>query len=283
MMASRRLNKRQTNAVLAISMGMTIALAVAFFVIAMPRDILEAMVSATGLPAILAGAEPPLGNTARLIIAAFGAGLAGAMVLALFLLTDRQPARKPEKTETGSPFFADFDLRAERMPAPAVKIPTFTRSATAEPKAHPIETVEVTEIAEPIELTEVFEPPVAKEAETVEPGPVASEPVERDGPIFLDFKAIRAAAQPSNDPAPLDLGRWTIGGTEEPVQSRPITAPALQSGEQESISDLMARLEAGLERRSVKGTAAAQAPAIDRSGVGLKSTLDELRKMAVRR
>ena len=278
MMASRRLNKRQTNAVLAISMGMTIALAVAFFVIAMPGDILEALVSATGLPTVLAGAQPPLGNTARLIIAAFGAGLAGVMVLALFLLTDRQPARKPEKTETGNPFFADLDLPAERTPAPAVKIPTFTRPATAESEAHPIETVEVTEVAEPIELTEVFEPPVAKEPETVEP-----EPVERDGPIFLDFKAIRAAAQPSNYPAPLDLGRWTIPVPEEPVQSRPITAPAMQSDEPESISHLMARLEAGLERRSGKGTAAAQAPAIDRSGVGLKSTLEELRKMAVRR
>ncbi len=283
MMASRRLNKRQTNLVLAISMGMTIALAVAFFVIAIPQDIFEAAVSATGLPAIFAGAQPPLGNTARLIIAAFGAGLAGVMVFTLFLLTDRQPARKPEKTETGSPFFADFDLPAQREPAPAINIPTFKRPATAETEAHPIETVVVTEIAEPIELTEVFETPVVSEPEPAEPGPVEPEPVEREGPIFLDFKAIRAAAQPSNDPAPLDLGRWTIPVAEEPFQSRPITAPAVQSDEPESISHLMARLEAGLERRSGKGTTPAQAPAIDRSGVGLKSTLDELRKMAVRR
>lgn len=291
MMASRRLNRRQTNAVLAGSMALTIALAVAFFVIAMPRDLLEGLVSATGLPVILAAAQPPLGETARLILAACGAATVGAAVLALFLLTDRQPARKPEKPETGHPFFTDLlDLPVEPKPAPAMTMPSFSRPANVELRTDPAEPLHVTEIIETVELTEVVEEPLDDEAVAVEPEAVVAEaePVapKKDAPIFLDFKAMRAGTPPSNDPSPLDLGQWKFAdpvSEEKPAQPRPITAPARHSGEEESISDLMARIETGLERRAAKGAALTEAPAIDRSGVGLKSTLEELRKMAVRR
>jgi hypothetical protein len=283
MMASRRLNRRQTNAVLAASMAITIALAVAFFVIAMPRDLLEGLVSATGLPAILSAAQPPLGETARLILAACGAGAVGAIVLGLFLLTDRQPARKADKPESGNPFFADLDLPVEPKPEPVITMPSFARSAAFELQAEPVEPLNMSEIVETIELTDVIEEPVADAPVAVEPDPVAP---QKDAPIFLDFKAMRAGTPPSNDPSPLDLGQWKFADSvqeEKPAPPRPITAPARQSGQEESISDLMARIEIGLERRAVKGAAPTVAPAIDRSGVGLKSTLEELRKMAVRR
>ena len=297
MMASRRLNRRQTNAVLAFSMAMTIALAVAFFVVAMPRDILEGSVAATGLPMILAAAQPPLGETARLILAACGAGMAGAIVLALFLLTDRQPARKPVTPETGHPFFTDLDTPVEPKPAPVMTMPSFSRPANFELRTETTEPLNVAEIIETIELTDVVEEPVAVEPVPVEPEPdaVESEPVvtapeaaapQKDAPLFLDFRAMRTGTPPSNDPSPLDLGQWKFADSpreEKPVPPRPITAPVRQGGEEESISDLMARIEAGLERRAVKGAPATEAPAIDRSGVGLKSTLEELRKMAVRR
>jgi len=304
MMASRRLNRRQTNAVLAFSMAMTIALAVAFFVVAMPRDILEGSVSATGLPVILPAAQPPLGETARLILAACGAGMAGAIVLALFLLTDRQPARKPVTPETGHPFFTDLDMPVEPKPAPVTTMPSFSRPANFELRTETAEPLNIAEIIETIELTDVVEEPVAVEPVPAEPEPVAFEPEpdvvepepvvtapeaaapQKDQPLFLDFRAMRAGTPPSNDPSPLDLGQWKFADSqreEKPVPPRPITAPVRQGGEEESISDLMARIEAGLERRAAKGAPATEAPAIDRSGVGLKSTLEELRKMAVRR
>ena len=65
MMATRRLNRHQTNTVLAGAMGFALALAVGFFVIAMPDDIFEALIRATGLPSVLAAAAPPFGQTAR--------------------------------------------------------------------------------------------------------------------------------------------------------------------------------------------------------------------------
>ena len=290
MMASRRLNRRQTNAVLAFSMAMTIALAVAFFVVAMPRDILEGSVSATGLPVILPAAQPPLGETARLILAACGAGMAGAIVLALFLLTDRQPARKPVTPETGHPFFTDLDMPVEPKPAPVTTMPSFSRPANFELRTETAEPLNIAEIIETIELTDVVEEPVAVEPVPAEPEPVVTAPEaaapQNDQPLFLDFRAMRAGTPPSNDPSPLDLGQWKFADSqreEKPVPPRPITAPVRQGGEEESISDLMARIEAGLERRAAKGAPATEAPAIDRSGVGLKSTLEELRKMAVRR
>jgi hypothetical protein len=71
------------------------ALAVAVVAFAMPGDLLTGLVQASGLPTILAAAEPPLGFKARA-----GAGLGGALaafglVFALLRLLDRTGFERP--------------------------------------------------------------------------------------------------------------------------------------------------------------------------------------------
>lgn len=65
------------------------ALAAVFFAFAVPTDILSRMVSATGLPSLLSAAQPPLGLTARIAIAAAGALATFGLVFLLLRLLDR--------------------------------------------------------------------------------------------------------------------------------------------------------------------------------------------------
>lgn len=256
----RKITKRQANFIMSEVTGIVLALAVAFFFVAMPADIFGQLVSASGLPAILPAAAPPLGETARMIVAALAGSLSGMAVILLFLLLDRQPEKQPE---TVRPFFANSDLAPlEAMPLTQAK-PLDLPSAREEPM-----------VVVPFEIVEDL------------PEKESSEPL--DGPIFLDFQAIRAAARPVADQPPLDLSQWRIAEPElapEPTpQSQPLSiTPPDRRTEDESISALMARLESGLEKRVEQGRAPAKAPEINRSGIGLRSTLDELRKMAVNR
>jgi len=74
-------------------------LAVAFVAFAMPGDLLTGLVNSSGLPAILAAAEPPLGFKART-----GVGLAGGLaafgfVFALLRLIDRTGFERPKRED----------------------------------------------------------------------------------------------------------------------------------------------------------------------------------------
>lgn len=71
-------------------------LAVAFLAFAMPSDLLERLVGATGLPSLLAAAEPPLGMKARIAFGLVGAAATFAIVLMLLRLLDRGGARERE-------------------------------------------------------------------------------------------------------------------------------------------------------------------------------------------
>jgi hypothetical protein len=97
-----------------------------FGVAALPGDVLEQWVANSGLPSVLAAAEPPLGATARIFLAlGSGAFVAGFTGLTLFvLLGNRAIALRPAaKADIDSPF---------DMPAP----PTIRR-ADAQPDAPP--------------------------------------------------------------------------------------------------------------------------------------------------
>ena len=267
-MASRKPKGRKVGYILAGSMGFMLALALAFFVVAMPADIFEGLITASGLPSIVSAAAPPLGMTARMIVAGLVALIAHAAVIALFLLLDRESHPKQQERETDPVFFTP---------------PQFEEAS--EPSAAPL--------PEParLEILDVAFSPV--------PSPVTLQPAD-DSPIFLDFQALRGSRPIEAER--VELGDWKIvepgraGSSSSapkplpqveqvrPLPSTAITAPApAQLGEDESIAALMRRLEAGLERRAQTGAQPAQAPKIDRGSQGLHSTLDELRKMAVRR
>lgn len=67
--------------------GAVAALAVAVLFVALPATVLEDWVWRSGLPSLIGAAEPPLGMTARAVLALAGGALAGAVIWsALFLL-----------------------------------------------------------------------------------------------------------------------------------------------------------------------------------------------------
>lgn len=67
--------------------GAVAALAVAVLFVALPATVLEDWVWRSGLPSLIGAAEPPLGTTARAVLALAGGALAGAVTWsALFLL-----------------------------------------------------------------------------------------------------------------------------------------------------------------------------------------------------
>src|SRR5437868_4294368 len=71
-------------------------LAVAFLVFAMPAELLARLVLASGLPHLLAAAEPPLGFKARALLGIAGAGAAFGLAFLLLRLLDRSGRpRKP--------------------------------------------------------------------------------------------------------------------------------------------------------------------------------------------
>ena len=67
--------------------GAVAALAVVLLFVALPATVLEDWVWRSGLPSLIGAAEPPLGTTARTVLALVGGALAGAVTWsALFLL-----------------------------------------------------------------------------------------------------------------------------------------------------------------------------------------------------
>jgi hypothetical protein len=80
-------------------------LAAAFLAFAMPADLLGRLVSATGLPHLLAAAEPPLGFKARLMIGIAGAAASFGLAYLLLRLLDSagsgkaKPEREPDFDE----------------------------------------------------------------------------------------------------------------------------------------------------------------------------------------
>jgi len=243
MTAKSMLTKQQTSYILAGAMGLTIAVALIFFVLAMPADLFEALVSASGVSSVVGAAQPPFGNTARLLSALITGSLFGAVTAGLFLFLDRSAASK--KT-VPTPIRANKEFGN----VPFAEELSFTHAKTEQPV---------------------------------------------QDRIFFDLAAIRAASHPAND-AVMDLGQWPIIDDAVEVQSTETsaaqavivekTAPEEISAvheDDESIGALMRRLEAGLENRTKWGRAPDEAPVHEAMSPRLRSTLDELRKMASQR
>jgi hypothetical protein len=90
-----------------LAMAGIAALALAFFTFAMPDDLFSSLIARSGLPGIIAAAEPPLGMKARAAVIAAVAILIFATVLLLFRAIDRIGARpvtaKAEPAEAEAP------------------------------------------------------------------------------------------------------------------------------------------------------------------------------------
>lgn len=150
------------------------AAAAVFFAFAMPQDVLSQIVSATGLPSLFAAAQPPLGLTARIVIALGGALVTFGLVFFLLRLLDKsgldtgkaKPAFEPEEGEAPRrrrdyhpdapvrrPISAARDLGEPAPPEPArAPVPAWLDEAA--PVAAPEAVVEPEPAPEPLPAPE---------------------------------------------------------------------------------------------------------------------------------
>jgi hypothetical protein len=193
--------------------------------VALPDAWLEAGVDASGIAALFAVAQPPLGATARAVLALAGGGVAAAFVWsALYLLFGEGGFLAPRaSSEDGVPQ---------------------VRRADAHPDAPPRRPLTAAELAPPIGRASVAEPAI--------PVPVAG-PLERTVPADLDtpLAALDPAAippvprEPVRPVPPLAPGERLQTFTLAPPAPRPVAI-----SEAPSIEALLRRLEQGARRRS---------------------------------
>jgi hypothetical protein len=92
------------------------ALAVAFAAFTMPDAILGRAVEATGLPSVLSAAQPPLGATARVLMAVAGALTTFFGAFALLRWLDRFASRAPRRVDAAAATEAPRVHRADAHP-----------------------------------------------------------------------------------------------------------------------------------------------------------------------
>lgn len=179
----------------------------------MPADVLQTLVIDSGLPALLAAAEPPLGMKARLLLAAVAAAVAFAGIYGVMRLLGRKPSRPARwgADETASRFEPAPRMRRRDLhpdaPTPA---PISALRDLGEPEG-------ARERDAPLILTEPLPEPVAE--------------AEEDELVLCEADAI---AEPVEPPAPAADGRAEAKG-------------------QETIAELLARLERALEKKPLPG------------------------------
>jgi hypothetical protein len=144
------------------------AVAVAFVAFAMPGDLLTGLVSASGLPSLLAAAEPPLGLKARAGVGLGGALAAFGLVFALLRLLDRSGFDKP-RSVPAAPDEPDLPRlrRRDVHPDAPVRRPISAARDLGEPAPPP---EPVAAAATPVWLAEA--PPEPQPEPELEPEPV---------------------------------------------------------------------------------------------------------------
>lgn len=213
-------HRQRLNLPIAPLAGALIGFVVASLVALMPTGMLEDLVVDSGIAAVFAAAEPPLGITARFVLILLvggGVGLLGWFALFLLLGTrsiviqpgDEQelserapvlrradahpdaPARRPLSAvrDLGTPF---LDIHAERplhmgVGVDDAEVIEIVPAATAVAPSHraPIEQVEPLDQVGPldqVDTVETAEPP-ADEAPQIEPSPERSLPADLDQPL----------------------------------------------------------------------------------------------------
>jgi hypothetical protein len=281
---------RKGGSALDLPMAALAAASAGFAAFAMPADLFESVVAATGLPGIVSAAQPPLGGTARLAFVAVVAAVTftGVWFLLRALGQPAAPRRKPEPAENEpirrrradahpdaparAPIRAGNDLG---VPLDSITVeerevtevedadfeaewqrptPSFLRRADEPEQAETAAEPEAEEIAPEADAAEPSEVPFwVPEGEADESAPVVDEAEEEDGqpdPAVLPFWPLQADAKSGAEPDP-----------EPPVD------------------ELVSRLEGGLIRRKREGGRRPHRPVDDR----LRGALSDLNKLSRRR
>jgi len=256
-------------------------LSAGFVAFAMPESLLSSLVAATRLPEFVPAAQPPLGDTARFATVGAAALLSFAAVWALMTVLGRVPAGRRPQAEPEAEAEAPRLRRADAHPDAPARRPLLAR-----------------DLGEPLDLEDFPEAP-AEEA------PAFAESEHRPLPAFLvpqapDAEPVAEAEPELDEPEPQwdePEAQWTPSepewaGSEPEAEALPISELAAQLPESEedpdqSLSQLVNRIEFGLTRKRQALPAAADLPPaeeapVEQEKVGhrLRSAINDLQKIA---
>jgi hypothetical protein len=281
-------------------LGGTVALAA----LAVPMPVLESLVMGSGLPAVLAAAEPPLGFTARAALALGSGGLAG--LFSWFSLSTLLGARAigfgaedPEGSDTvAPPVVRRADAHPDAPPRPPLLAtrdlgrPFGDQRRVAEPKPKPVAVDLPVLVEEPIEqpLPKDLDQPLsafdpAAVPEVPMPPPVTPSPLRHAArpPVFDETERFETFEITPVRPMPSLVVEDPVPAPREEAITRPETAATVHA--------LLDRLERGVVRKAMTITPAAEpAPEplplsrVERRSRprGIEDTLVTLRNLAQR-
>ncbi|HLL31779.1 MAG TPA: hypothetical protein VK403_12355 [Allosphingosinicella sp.] len=254
------------------------ALSAGFVAFAMPEPLFGGLIESSRLPEFVAAAQPPLGRTARLATAGAAALLTFGAVWALMALLGRAPAaRKPEAR------------RESRAEAEAPRL----RRADAHPDAPARRPLLARDLGEPLDLQDYAEAPAEQAPlppadDRPLPGFLMPESPEREpaaeaGPEWADAEPECAGAEPESEPYPepeADSGA-------QPISRLAAQLPDSEQDSDQSLSQLVNRIEFGLSRKRQALSATAELPPVDEApvepekvGHRLRSAINDLQKIA---
>jgi hypothetical protein len=312
------LSRQRLNLPIAPFAGVAIGFVAAALFALMPTDMLEDLVVNSGIAAVIAAAEPPLGITARFVlIFLVGGGIGVVAWFALFLLLGSRSIVIQPADDLDAGDRAPILRRADAHPDAPARRPLSAARDLGTPflEVHaerPLHMGVQAEDAEVIEIAPVADPLGAAAGTATEPGAcpaVAEVPAEQALPADLDqpLAAFDPASIPDDPadwfpaPAPLrmtprrpvfDPGERFDTFDLTPVAPRvpapapspftPSVPPMPRPDPSATIHALLDRLERGVARREVEAPPPPPAPPPQRHE-SLEETLDVLRRLATRR
>jgi hypothetical protein len=211
-----------------LAMAGLAALSLAFFTYAMPDDLFSSLIARSGLPGLVAAAEPPLGMKARGAVIAAVAVLVFALVLLLFRAIDRISARPARAAADSAEAEAPRLRRADAHPDAPSRRPLLAGR-------------DLGDYVEPEDEDDYFDPPPAEEKfadleVSALPGFLAGDEAEATEAEVEDVPV--SYVPPAREDSDIDALVSQLPDLGE-------------TGGNESISELMQRLESGLSEREL--------------------------------
>ncbi len=252
------------------------AVSAGFVAFAMPEALFSGLVETSRLPEFVPAAQPPLGETARFAATGAASLLTFGSVWGLMALLGRiPPGRKPE---------AELETAAE---APKL------RRADAHPDAPARRPLLARDLGEPLDLEKFPEATAEAERDPTEtqhrPLPAFLVPQAPQGEPDAEDEAVRAEPEVQWEPSePEALEAEPEAESEvEPLSDLAAQLPEAEPDTDQSLSQLVNRIEFGLSRkRQALPAAVDRAPAEDASpeqekvGHRLRSAINDLQKIA---
>lgn len=243
-------------------LGGVVASLIALVMLLAPTHLLESAVLDSGVAALVGAAEPPLGLTARIVLALMLGGGAGAVLAFATFLWAGEQGRHPKAGKVAADSTPIPILRrADAHPDAPARRPLFAAQELGTPF------LDVTASREPVEraLPKDLDQPLA----AFDPGAILPTPREPLRPVA-----------PLIRPQALEPGERleTFPLTPPPVTDDPLPMPSPARSAEATIQSLLERLEIGIQHREE-----ARRTAVDPQPGTLNDKLVELRRLATER